>query len=198
MNGKQPLPRRQRRGDRLIDPTTSEADVGCDYAIGPLDRLAEEYNKKWGIDRLPELVSPETAERYGKAIAQLNAALEARDPKTASHKASVCMKGLRIMDAEAEANGAPKAQGNYWEYQLGDFKFAIIEDDREWKTLKAARPDLMFFTMREMAIAMKAYCEISPIADAKDFFPGAQITQLPEIDQATKDLFAKGGDPIPF
>jgi len=187
------IPRRKRKGDRLPDPPTSEPDVSCDYAIGPLDRLALEMDRKWGIDRLPELVSPDTAERYGKAIAQLNAALEARDPKTASHKASVCMKGLRIMDAEAEANGAPQAKGNYWEYSLGDFQFAIIEDDREWQSLKAARPDLMFFTMREAALSLKKFCEVWPLLEVKAEFPGATITKL-----AGHSADEPIDDPLPF
>lgn len=187
-------PTRRRKGDRMLHGGADAADVQCDYAIGPLDRLALDMDRKWGIDKLPELVSPQTAERYGTAIAQLNEALAAQDPKRAAHKAQVCMKGLHAMDAEAEAAGAPKADGRHWEYELGNFKFAIIEDDREWKTLQAKRPDLTIFTMREAALALKAYCETVPLVEAKTIWPGAEVKQLPPMNKNPEDL----NDPIPF
>ncbi len=195
MPSKRRPPARRRKGDRLTYSGAAAAEVQCDYAIAPLDRLAIEMDRKWGIDKLPELVSVETAEKYGRAVAQLNAALEANDPKLTAHKTGVCMRGLQIMDAEAEASGAPKATGAHWEYQLGNFKFAIIADDREWRTLKAQRPDLMIFTMREAALALKAYCEVVPaIETVKEKFPAAQITKLPQMGKSQDDL----NDPIPF
>jgi hypothetical protein len=43
--------------------------------------MAFAMDKKWGVDRLVELVSPDMAERYGAAMAKLNAAIDARDPE---------------------------------------------------------------------------------------------------------------------
>lgn len=187
-------PTRKRKADRLLHANVGKTDLQLDYAVGPLDRLAQQMDVKWGIDRLPELVATETATRYGTAMAQLHEAFDAGDVERTAHKAAVCMKGLHAMDAEAEAAGQPKAQGNYREYHLGDFKFALIEDDREWQTLKANRPDLVFFTMREAALALKAFCEVSPIMDAKTIFPGATIKELPAMGKSRESL----DDPINF
>lgn len=186
-------PRRQKKADRLLWTEQNKADIQCDYAIGPMDRVAVEMDRKWGIDRLPELVSPETATKFGTAMAQMNAALDAKDPELATHKAGVVMRGLRAMDAEAERLGHKPATGDFWEYEVSGFRFAVLKDGVEWMAAKERRPDLNFYTLREIGLALKAYAEIVPLEAAKQHFPDAEITKLPPIS-TSDDL----NDPIPF
>lgn len=188
-------PRRQRKGDRLLNPDSRREEIACDHAIAPFDRLATEMERKWGIDRLPALVSPETATRYGHAIADLNVAIAKNDPAAVLACANNCIKGLNVMDAEATAAGHQPATGEFWEYDLEGFRFAVMPDAAEWQSAKAKRPDLRFFTMREVAIALRHYCENYPIGEVKQKFPQAQITKI--TNRAPVD-YANGGDPIPF
>lgn len=187
-------PKRQGKGDRLLNVDCTKPEIECDYGVAPFDRVVEEMDRKWGIDRLPELVSPETAIKYGSAIAQLNQALEARDPKLTAHKAQVCIRGLRALDAEAAASGHERASGDYWEYDLDGYKIGILKKDIEWKTAKAQRPDLKFFTMREAAIALKAKLETPPIAEVKEVFPGAEVIDIRERSALEKEM----DDEIPW
>ena len=53
MNAQTKRPRRERKADRLMSPDATKAQIECDYAIAPMDRLALEMDRKWGIDRLP-------------------------------------------------------------------------------------------------------------------------------------------------
>lgn len=187
-------PRRQRKGDRLLHSGATREQVACDYAIAPFDRCATEMDMMWGIDRLPELVSPETAQRYGIAMADLNAAIHANDPPSVLACANNCIKGMAVMDAEARAAGHPPATGDFWEYEIEGFKFAIMADDKEWVTAKARRPDLTMFTMREAAHALKAYAAVVPMGEVKKHFPKANVTKItmPPPD------YKNGGDDIPF
>ena len=67
-------PSRQKLEDRLTSPSAaSPNEVACDLALGSLDRMAREMDRKWGVDRLPDLVSPEMAAKYGSAMGKLNA-----------------------------------------------------------------------------------------------------------------------------
>lgn len=179
---KQQKRNRPRKGDQLITPGADRHDIACDHALSPFNALANEMEQKWGIDRLPELVSPETASRYGYAIADLNAAYDSQDTAAVVATSGNCIKGLRVMDAEARALGANPATGDFWEYELtGDgapFRFAVMRDSYEWQTAKDKRPDLRFFTMREVGNALKAYCDAFPIDAVKDAFPGAEITKI--------------------
>ena len=72
-------PMRQRKDDRLMHSGATAAEIRCDLATGPFDRLCREMDRKWGQDRLPELVAPETAARWGMALANLNAAIASQD-----------------------------------------------------------------------------------------------------------------------
>lgn len=197
MTAKRP-PRRQRKGDRLLTPDATRAEIAMDHAIAPLDRLAADFERKWGIDRLPTLVSPDMAAKYGTAIGQLHEAMTAGDVQVVAHKAAVCMRGLSAMDAEATAAGHEPATGAFWEYDLGGFHFGVLRDAEQWQTVRDARPDLMFFTMREVALALKAYAETVPLAEVKKHFPDAQISKLPSGEKMPAGFFERGGDPIPF
>lgn len=193
-------PRRQRKGDRLINPDSTKAQIECDHAVSPFDRLALEMEMVWGIDQLPTLVPPEMARRYGAAVAHLNETI--RESDTAACVAAVenCCRGLRTMDATAREAGAQPATGDFWEYELEAepgreaFRFAVMRDSHEWQTSKAKRPDLEFYTLREVAIALQAVAGKFAVSEVKDKFPAAEITKV-TVDPVNWDL---GGDKIPF
>lgn len=189
-------PPRLSKGDRLLDAdaTIDETAVGNGYA--PVDALATKMEMKWGIDKLPGYASVDTAMKYGRAIATLNAAIAEGDVHKVKLHAKNCIKGLHLMDAEATAAGHQPATGDFWEYDLDGFKIGVLKDGAEWMPAKDARPDLRFFTMREVAIALKAYSDNFAIAEVKDAFPGATVTKI--TAKLPKPDYRNGGDVIPF
>lgn len=197
-------PRRQRKADRLLNPDSTVQQIECDYGIAPMDRLATELDRKWGIDRLPELVSVETAQKYGRAMAHLNDCIKENDPAKCAAAAQNCIKGLNVMDAEATAASKPQADGSYWEYEVPaigggqPLKFGILQDGAEWQTAKAARPDLVFFTMREVGIALQQKLATPLVMETKKQFPGAEVRKVTSTQKREPVNYAAGGDPMPF
>lgn len=176
-----PRPRRKNLGDRLIHSGAQQNEIRCDYAVAPLDRLATDMDRRWGIDQLPGLVSVETAEKYGSAMAKLNAALDAGDPEEVKARAAVCMRGLTAMDAEAVAAGQQPVSPDYWEAEIDGFKFAVMREGRNWMVHQEARPDLRFFSLREVGVALSALRIDNPIfAEVKKHFPQAEIKSIAE------------------
>jgi len=153
---------------------------------------------KWGLDRLPELVSPDTAARYGRLMADLMDALNDADPARVRDLATIGIRALNAMDAEARAAGhTPDPE--IWEIEHDGFRFAIIRDNRQWPELKRQRPDLVFYTETEVALALKQFGETGVIASIKDAFPGAEIKSVDPIGTNTPPGFwEKGGDKIDF
>ena len=167
----------------------------CDYALAPFDRAANDMDLKWGIDRLPYLVSPATAAKYGSAVAKLNAALETHDPAEVQARVEVCIRGMAAMDAEAEANGSPKARPEVIEFEYDGRRIGIMPDKDWWQTVKAERPDLTLFTLREVGVALAFMQGNNPvIAEAKKHFPKAEVVQIKPQSQLARDL----DDEIPF
>ena len=192
---------RPKKSDRLLYPDANAAEIQCSYGVAPFDRVATEMEAKWGIDRLPELVTPELAAKYGKAMAHLNDCIAKQLPAECTAAAANCIKGLHAMDAEATANGAAKATGQVFEYELhtGEgqpFKFGVLADEREWMTAKDNRPDLVLFSMREVALALHKYMTAPLAVELADHFPDSKITAI-KPKRAPVD-YANGGDPLPF
>lgn len=185
-------PRRQRKGDRLISPGASKDEIMVDHAVASFDRVATEMERKWGADRLPELVPAELAMKYGGAIAFLNEAINNTDAAAAAAAAQNCIKGLHAMDAAATAAGHQPPQA-ICHYDLDGFAFRIIADAA---TSTVFDDDIPAYTLREVANALQAYLGKVPVQEIRDVFPNAEVTRispkLPPVD------YANGGDPIPF
>ena len=188
-----PRPRRQNKSDRLITPDASADEIRCDHAVAPFDRLARTMDDRWGIDRLPELVSPETAERYGSAIAKLNAALSAGDAEETVKRAQVCMRGLKAMNDEAEAAGHKPNSGDWWECEVDGFTFAIVRDIGDWPHVKRDRPNLTIYSLREIGLIVKAAAQTPFVAATKEAFPGAEIARITP-SRLPDDFWERGGD----
>lgn len=185
-------PRRQRKHDRLTYGGAPAAEVQCDMALAPFDKAMRDAERKWGIDRLPELVSSDTAEKWGYSLGKLNEATAGTDPLVVKQWVAVCLRGLEKMDAEAIAAGHQPSDPDIWEYDYNGHRFGIIADGREWPAAYARRGDLTIYTMQEVAVALTAHKNaLAAVSAVKDAFPGAEVTDI-----------RKGGkfpdDPIPF
>jgi hypothetical protein len=187
-------PKRQNYPDRIIHSAGSTpGQIQCDMATGPFDKISRDMDRKWGIDRLPELVSPATAAKWGLAMSQLNEAIGAEDVSLTVARVEACVRGFGIMDAEAIAAGHVQADPAVWEYELDGHSFGIIEDGRQWPAARADRPGLTIYTMREVAIALAAHSKV--VASVKANFPHAEIVRMTEPQtQLEKDI----DDVIPF
>lgn len=183
-------PRREKtkKFDRFLSPDATAKETQVHYTLAPFDSAVREMDARWGVDRLPELVSVDTAQKYGFSVGKLNDAIIANDPELTAQWAGVCIRGLHAMNAEAEAAGKPKAHPDMLEYELNGFHFAILPDKDYWPAVQKARPDLTLFSLREVAILMMAAKADNPVINAaKAAFPKAEITQMnAKLERATK------------
>lgn len=191
-------PRRQHKHDRLLNPDARATETRIDMALAPFDRLGTEMERKWGIDQLPALVSTDTADRYGRLMGDLNDAIRHNNADEVCRLASIGIRALKKMDEEAESLNAPKSPGDFIEYDLDGFKFALMPDNAHWQAVKEKRPDLQIFTMREAAIALKAMMSSKMVAATKAEFPGAEIQKVTPLKEVTHDFWERGGDDIPI
>lgn len=183
-------PTRQRKSDRMLHAGISPEEIACDYAVAPFDRMAMEMDRKWGVDMLPELVSPETAEKYGSAMAKLNAAIEAADPKMTAARAAVCVKGMQVMDAEAVAAGKSPASDDVWILAFQDKQVGLLKNGRAWKKVKEAHPDLEVITENDVIVALEFYRQ-SKLGEMQaiiqNSFPEAEVARFKVKNEELED-----------
>jgi hypothetical protein len=181
-------PTRQKKDDRILHKGATANEIRADLSLAPFDKAVREMDKRWGVDRLPELVSVESAAKWGKAVAGLNGAIDAKDPDKVKFWVEVCLRGLTAMDAEAVALGRPVSDPMIWEYEYEGTTFGIIEDGRQWPAAYAKRPGIAIHTMREVAVALHAHR--NGLVDAiKLSFPGAEVKAVRRPQAELEDDF---------
>lgn len=168
--------RRKNKSDRLIHPDATANEIRCDMMLAPFDKACADMEAKWGIDRLPELVSVETAEKWGSAMAKLNAAIMAGDIEETKSRVGVCVRGLAALDAEATAAGHKPKRPDVWEAEYNGRVFSVIQDVKDW--INADVPEgRRIYTMREVAVALDAM-DRGLFSAIKDAIPGAQVVAV--------------------
>jgi hypothetical protein len=168
-------PQRHQKHDRLLHYGATDAEIKCHMALGPFDTMARAMNAKWGVDRLPDLVSPEMNQRWAQALINLNAAINSDDPELTAARVAACLRGFAAMDKEAEAAGHQPITPEAWEVEIDGKVCAILKDDAAWPKYAALRPGVRIYSLRECANALAAYGQ--SVAAVKDAFPGAQINE---------------------
>lgn len=172
-------PRRKKLGDRLVTPDARADEISCDHAVAPFDRAARKADQTWGIDRLPELVSPATAAKYGSALAKLNAALEASQPDEVAARAAVCIRGLAAMEAEARAAGHQPMPDDFWMYEQNGDRIIIARTMTDWPLIEKMHPGVPIFSLTEVANALESYGQT--VVAVKQHFPGSEVKSIKPI-----------------
>lgn len=186
-------PRRQNKADRLMHPGASAAAIRCDYAVAPLDRAADEMNRKWGVDKLPSLVSPAMAEKYGGAMAHLNACIDAENADECAAAAANCIRGLQAMDAEACRLGQPQADPRVTQIEVDGVAYGFVADPAYLEAAERAHPHLTIHTLRQAVVALHPE-RFGLAAEVKRVFPGATVAAI----RPRSTLEAVLEDEIPF
>lgn len=185
-------PRRERKGDRLLCPGATAEEIAVDHAVAPFDRAVLDAERVWGIERLPGLVSPEMAAKYGAAIAFLNDRISAADPEGAAAAAANCIRGLAALDAEARAAGHRPVPPEAWPIEVAGKRGFLIRDAALWPVLAQSHPGATIWTLAEVTAALADLGSL--VADVKAQFDGAQVT---EVRRRTPTEIAIG-DEIPW
>lgn len=149
------------------------------HAILPLDRVATEMESYWGCDRLPSLVDPSTALRFGSAKAKLDAAITANDAVAVAARAAILIKGWRAMDAEAKKAGHEELSPDIWTHTTDDgFRMAVARSNPD--AIKAIRTDPKMegtpvFSLDEVARIVQS---METVTSAKKVWPEAVVRRI--------------------
>lgn len=190
---------RVKKPDRITNPESiaSPIDEAIYHALRPLDQVAADFENEWGIDRLPGLVSPETASRFGQAKAKLDAAIDARDPEAVVKRAAVMIRGWKALVAEARENGAEPVSRKVRVVRSDSGRAYGIAIDQA--TARAAIQSGDFegvnvWALDEVARVLESH-ELKLVNKVKEEFPGANVVSINEAAGKKKDDL---NDDLPF
>lgn len=161
-------------------------------AITELDICVSGFEKRWGVDRLPELVSVETQQKYWRQVDKLDTAIEASDADLVIKYAAGMQRAYTIMQNEARERGHNELQGTWFECETPDGRVMIVAPSfAEAHKAAKERPGCLIYAMPEIA-AIICRDEAGRFANSvKELFPVATVENVRQVED---DL----NDEIPF
>lgn len=173
---KHPVP--DRGISRELTASYSRQYAKVQSAITDYDKVASEFERKWGVDRLPELVDAELRERFWQTVYRLNVAIDKNDPDEVRRHADAAARGWYALDRAAVAAGALPPSGEGYDARIDDTRVLRVCRTIEDATVsQRERPDVVAVSVEEVARIWKIWDERDILAQAKQAFPGAEILE---------------------
>tara|TARA_R110000751_G_scaffold307812_1_gene431853 strand:- start:34424 stop:35083 length:660 start_codon:yes stop_codon:yes gene_type:complete len=207
-------PTRARRSqDRVLVPDGHETrhQITIDMMLAPLDRLQDQLDRKWGINRLPAILPADPpphvpaaqheayrsiGRRYGEAVEALNVAIAENDADGVQAGVERVSKALRVMDRQCDAAGVEPPSPLVWEIDLDGRRIAIVHETADWERVKRERPAAEIYSLRDAAVALtRMSLGTALLGEVKRQFPGAELGPLRPKREAGSGAME---DPIPF
>jgi len=152
-----------------------------DGALKPLDATARRLEQSFGVGRLQELVSPDTAAKFQAAKAKLDVALQDNDVELVIRRAKVLNAGWLALEKEAIEAGHKPAPPEIWHAHAPDedgkpaIEFVIARDNSD-ATL--AQTTLPVYTVEEIARIVRAWRSAFDAHAVKQHWPQAEVVRV--------------------
>jgi len=145
-------------------------------AINGTDQVAVTMEAKWGVGRLPLLVSTELREKFYRQDYLLNQAIWHGDLEAVRTQAARMASAWRALDGAAEAAGAEHLSSEVWEVALEDGTVAaIVQQDYFVHEVARSGRKVAIYTLEEIGRMLSNY---RAVTDCKLAFPGATVTAV--------------------
>ena len=158
------------------------------------DRVVADYESRWGVDRLPELVSQELRQRFYDQRDKLNQAIDLKDGRDVQHQVTVMCRAYAALERAAVDAGHKELTGEHWEMPMPDGRVLAVTKtmDEAGKVARDNR-ELVVYSLEELANLLHSRHNetMAKVDQVKSLFPGASITEV----KPSKELI---DDEIPF
>jgi len=159
------------------------------------DKTVTEYERRWGIDRLPELVPPELRERFLLQCDRLNEAIATHDVDEVRRLVPVSGRAYAALEKAAREAGHEELTGEAWEAAMPDGGvLCVTRNVHEAVKVSRERPGAIVWSVEEVARVVGSYEAAKAVTFAKKAFPGAIVEGREDKVPTCEEL----DDEIPF
>jgi hypothetical protein len=124
----------------------------CLAVITGVDDVVVAMERKWGIGRLPMLVSDETRLRFRQASQMWHAAIESYEPERVQQCGAMMRRAWAALDQEAGQAGHKPLAPEVWEARLPDGSIlCLVRTAAEAHLVAADRRDVKVMALDEAA-----------------------------------------------
>lgn len=159
------------------------------------DALAVQLEGKWGVGRLRLLVSSDLREKFDRQRLKLNEAITSGGVADVQREAGRMVNAWLALDAAAEAASAHPLAPEVWEVRLPDGSLAaIVRSVEEAHAIVRDSREMAVYTLAEIANLLHGF---PAIAKAKEYWPGATVSEVRHISDPLDAWDVERGDAIP-
>lgn len=190
-----PASEQTKRGPWAKTPESYFHGHACIQAV---DILAHEMDKKWGVDRLRLLVSPDLQARFDTQRWKLNEAIEKADSAQIQVESQRTVNAYRALDRAATESGADMLDPKMLEIHQGDGKvLCVVETHIDASRVKNDGRAKVVVSLVEIVALLEHY---RAAVDVLAAFPGARVTSTRRLDDPVEGIKWQGliDDEIPF
>jgi len=163
------------------------------------DLVMSEAELRWGVDRLPYLVSAELRDRFHEQMDKMNVAIDKVDPIAVEEEVQTTIRGIKALEKAAVLAGASELTGEHWEAPMKDGKvLAIAKTDAEVSRVQKDNRNVIVYSVAEIGRIIGAWREneeAKTLDAIKGMFDGAVVDSVTKQKTLTE---VELNDEIPF
>ncbi len=150
-------------------------------ALVELDKVVSDYEARWGIDRLPELVDDNLRGRFEEQLDRLNRAITQDVGSEVKTEAEIMARAYAALEKAALSAGHKELTGEFWEAAMPDGKvLAITRTFDEQHKVSRENRDMVVYCIEEVANILANWEGHKAVTMAKHVFPGAEVVNVTE------------------
>lgn len=172
------------RGWKGTEVTSQASYRKIQNAITEYDRVVSQYERRWGCDRLPNLVDMDLRDRFWQQMDKLNKAISDNNPIDVEHQVQVTIRAYSALEAKAVEMGGKELTGIAWTATSHDSTttVAVVQDSNEIPRIKREMPEAMVYSVAEVANIIASWeKQNSLVGEVKNVFEGAHVTKIEEL-----------------
>jgi hypothetical protein len=158
-------------------------------AIEPLDKVAVDMERKWGVGRLQRLVTPELSAKFSSAREKLNDAIRDNDLEQVVHRAGVVIRGWQALDKAATEAGRKTYPEAVWSKRFKGRTYTVVLDraDVSKVAFDNEAPEHVV-TIDELLTVWDDFQGRRVIEQTKGLFPGATVERVGGVGEMDDDI----------
>lgn len=140
-----------------------------------LDQVAVDYESRWGVGRLENLVSPDMREKWDRQKQKLDEAIQAKNLTETKNLVEGTIRGYAALEKQALELGHKFQSPDMWEvkHPENDTVFRIVKNNFDYDM--ACNGEAHVFTLQEIARILSAHAVINEV---KNVFPDSQVVGM--------------------
>jgi len=157
-----------------------------------LDQIQIEYEARWGVAKLPTLISPELREKWEGQLQKVFKAKEENRLQDLMALVDGCARAYKIMEDEAMSRGHKPYECEMWDIKHPDTGqvYRIVKNNYDAGI--APKDNALVYTREEVARILESKSLMNHV---KNVFPDSTVVKVFKTEKEDESFF---NDNIPF